>query len=190
MFAFFCLCAIKLRVNAWKDTHKQIFGIYDSLFMTDIKNGRTRLMTTSAPQVMRHSLLTLDSSVLIFFRQRIASSWKLFSFILNFHNASSNTTVISFSFGYSSSKWAIFARILCKIIKLTLLSPHWKLATRIIWKMQSRQTLKGRASTRSVMPHIPRNCIFALKNDLNEKSDACESMLSKWFREVHLFHTK
>ena len=58
-------------------------------------------MTTSAPQVIRHSLRTLDSLVLIFFWQWVTSSRGSFSLILNFQRASSNIVVISFNLGSS-----------------------------------------------------------------------------------------
>ena len=117
-------------------------------------------MTTSAPQVMRHCPLIVDLSVLTFFWQWIAFSCGIiFSFIFNFHNASSSMVVISFSLGYSSSKWATFAR---SSPNLWLLFPlYWKLAVWIIFVIWSRQILKGRASTRSEKPHMTRNCIFS-----------------------------
>ena len=100
-------------------TPKLRFPIFDIAFYpVVIKNGNTCTMTTSAPQEKRHCRRPSDSSVLIFFWCRVAISWSpSLSFIFNFHNASSSIVVASISFGNSSSKWASFSRILCKIVE-------------------------------------------------------------------------
>ena len=97
-----------------------------------IRNGRTSLIMTSAPQVTRHCFRLLASSVLTFFWRRLGISWS-FTAILTFHSASSSIDDASFSLGSSSSKWASFSRIERKIPELSLL--HSKTAVRIMCEM-------------------------------------------------------
>ena len=76
----------------------------------------------------------------------------LFSFILIFHNASSNIVMISFSLAYSSSSWASFSLIKRKAFDLPPSSLVHSLNEWIMHLIWSRQTLKARASTCSASP--------------------------------------
>jgi len=158
-----------------------------------IRNGNTCPMITSAPPVTRHCRRNSNSSILIFLWQWDTSSWGIFSFILNFHNASSNIVVISFSLRYSSSKWAILARIQRKIPKLSPL--YSKLAVWIMFLMVTPNSKCKSLHKVCHTTHDQKLHSFSkswMEWDMRRLCKHFKQVLPiNWLlREMYLFHTK